>query len=248
MNMQKKSIDGLRAKAEETLKTRSARPDLEKIPSSEVVNIVHELEVHQIELELQNEELRQAQKDLEESRLKYFELFELAPVGYLTMNAMGIIKKANLTAALTLGEERSKLINSVFVHWVDENFRGTWLALLNRVRENRSPQSCELKLSRRKGVDGQYIQLEAINAGKDEDVMHVNLVDITERRQIEANQKKMEEELVRRNRFIETILDNLPIGLAVNYIDQGSVTYMNRKFEEVYGWPREEIGSIDQFF
>ena len=72
--------------------------------------------------------------------------------------------------------------------------------------------------------------------------------DITERKQSEAKRKKMEEELIKRNQFIETILDNLPIGLAVNYIDEGKSTYINKKFQEIYGWPEEELADIESFF
>jgi PAS domain S-box-containing protein len=72
--------------------------------------------------------------------------------------------------------------------------------------------------------------------------------DITERKQSEASRKKIEKELIERNQFIETILDNLPIGLAVNYIDEGKATYVNKKFEEIYGWPREDIEDIETFF
>ncbi|MBN2320088.1 MAG: PAS domain S-box protein [Acidobacteria bacterium] len=60
--------------------------------------------------------------------------------------------------------------------------------------------------------------------------------------------KKAEESLKERNRFIQAILDNLPIGLAVNDIDKGITSYVNNKFEEIYGWPREELRSVDQFF
>ena len=72
--------------------------------------------------------------------------------------------------------------------------------------------------------------------------------DITERKQAEANRKKIEKELIERNQFIETILDNLPIGLAVNYIDEGKATYSNKKFEEIYGWPKEDVEDIETFF
>jgi PAS domain S-box-containing protein len=72
--------------------------------------------------------------------------------------------------------------------------------------------------------------------------------DISERRVYEIERSKMETELRLRNQFIETILENLPIGLAVNYIDEGAATYMNRKFEETYGWPKEVIRDISSFF
>ena len=72
--------------------------------------------------------------------------------------------------------------------------------------------------------------------------------DITSRKLAEARRDITEGELKKRNEFIETILDNLPIGLAVNYIDSGETTYANRKFEEIYGWPKEELAGVEQFF
>jgi len=72
--------------------------------------------------------------------------------------------------------------------------------------------------------------------------------DITERKQAEENWIKFEKELKNRNQFIETILDNLPIGLAVNQINEGKTVYLNKKFEEIYGWPGEELEGVEMFF
>src|SRR5271169_78724 len=83
---------------------------LDKIVSDDLQSMVHELRVHQIELEMQNEELRHTQQELEASREKYFDLYDLAPVGYVTLNEKGILLEANLTAAVLLGRERSHLI------------------------------------------------------------------------------------------------------------------------------------------
>ncbi|MFZ1398178.1 MAG: hypothetical protein WAS33_14840, partial [Candidatus Promineifilaceae bacterium] len=96
---------GLRQRAED-LTQEIASPSLFEIATSspeEFAKVLYELQVHQIELELQNEELRQTQLNLEESRRRYFELYDLAPVGYLTLNLAGIIEEANLTAAEMLG-------------------------------------------------------------------------------------------------------------------------------------------------
>ncbi len=73
-------------------------------------------------------------------------------------------------------------------------------------------------------------------------------VDITVMKQAEAARKAIQKELVERNKFIETILENLPIGLAVNYINEGRAVYINQKFEEIYGWPKSELEDIEQFF
>ena len=74
----------------------------------------HELRVHQIELEMQNEELRRSQSELATSRARYFDLYELAPVGYLSFSQQGIILEANLTFATLLGVERRALIRLCF--------------------------------------------------------------------------------------------------------------------------------------
>ncbi len=74
------------------------------------------------------------------------------------------------------------------------------------------------------------------------------LMDITAQKEAEAGHLKADKELLDRNRFIETILDHLPIGLAVNYIEEGRASYMNKQFEEIYGWPKDELVDIEQFF
>ena len=100
------------------------RENLEKMLPEEIGQILHELRVHQIELEMQNEELRQTQIELDAQRERYFDLYDLAPVGYCTLSEEGLILEANLTAAILLGVSRSKLVGrlmSGFVHKEDQN-------------------------------------------------------------------------------------------------------------------------------
>lgn len=84
----------------------------------------HELRVHQIELEMQNEELRQTQVQLDAERARYFDLYDLAPVGYCTLSTQGLILQANLTAATLLGVTRSALRHqrlAAFIHPEDQD-------------------------------------------------------------------------------------------------------------------------------
>src|ERR1700733_4125138 len=79
---------------------------------------IHELEVHQIEMELQNEEMRRIQEELETSRARYFDLYDLAPTGYFTLSGDGLILEANLTMAKLLGVARCDLVGQPFSHFV----------------------------------------------------------------------------------------------------------------------------------
>ena len=95
----------LRQQAEEKIwaKTPLTSVSVASLTPEETQQLLHELQVHQIELEMQNEALRQSQDALEESRARYFDLFDLAPVGYFSISPQGIIHEANLTAAILLG-------------------------------------------------------------------------------------------------------------------------------------------------
>ena len=105
----------LRRRAEEKLKETTRRSEeLSEMSPERMATLVHELEVHQIELKMQNDELRRIQGELENSRDKYSHLYDFAPVGYFTMSEKGIIEDVNLTGADMIGIERSALIGEPF--------------------------------------------------------------------------------------------------------------------------------------
>ena len=112
----RKHLDQLRKRAEVALNTF----DLEYVKPSrdDFKKLLHELGTYQIELELQNEDLRNAQIELTESRDRYSDLYDFAPVGYLTLSEKGIITQANLTAAEIFGVERSLIINKPFSSFI----------------------------------------------------------------------------------------------------------------------------------
>src|SRR5208337_3648671 len=119
MSGKKKASDrssDLRKRAEELLIKRHGEPD--RIPPADMRKMLHELEAHQIELEMQNEELRLTQQELEASREKYFDLYDLAPVGYVSVNEKGTVLEANLTAAALLGTERSHLVGQPLTRFI----------------------------------------------------------------------------------------------------------------------------------
>ncbi len=103
----------LRIQAEKIARERAAPSwqDLAALSPNDARRTLHELQVHQIELEMQNEELREARAELDAARARYFELYDLAPVGYVTLSEKGLILETNLTAASLLGVSRDMLVN-----------------------------------------------------------------------------------------------------------------------------------------
>jgi PAS domain S-box-containing protein len=152
----------LRQQAEERL--RLTRTDIQGMPVAAVQQLVYELQVHQIELELQNEELQRAQRDLALARDQYTNLYDFAPVGYLTVDAAGVIVGANLTATTFFGVERQRLLGRRFSHFVAPVDQDTLHRHYQAVRAGGGAQTCELPLQRAHG--GRLVaRVESVAAG-----------------------------------------------------------------------------------
>jgi len=158
----------------------------------EIDQMVHDLQVHQIELELQNEELRQSHLALDSARARYFDLYDLAPVGYVTLHDDGLIAEANLTAATLLGVSRSDLTSrSLHAFFVKEDKDGFYL-LCKQLRESGEPQSRELRMTRRDGVQVWVHVMATVttdNTGACE--MRMVLSDITALKTLESKLERM---------------------------------------------------------
>ena len=131
-------------------KSPPSQPDAGSARSAD--ELLHQLQVHQIELEMQNETLRQVQLALEESRDRYVDLYEFAPVGYLTLTAAGLIAEANLTGADLLKEDRRKLLQRRFAHFVVPEERTSWQQHFLHAMQQGGKQTCELTLQRSDGT------------------------------------------------------------------------------------------------
>lgn len=114
--------------------------------------LLHELRVHQVELEMQNESLRQTQLELEESRDRYVDLYDFAPIGYLSLDAVGLITDMNLTSATLLGGERRKLLRRLFSMQVAAADRKRWHQFFINMLKMDDAQICELSLKRHEGT------------------------------------------------------------------------------------------------
>src|SRR5664279_3083356 len=149
----------LRRRAEALLK-KSPHPG-SHTPAADVQKVVHELGVHQVELEMQNEELRRTELELMRSRDRLSDLYDFAPVGYLTINSEGTVLEANLTAAKMLGVVRNRLVAQPFSRFIEHNSQDTFYRHRRAVFSSSKPDMCELVL-RRADRPGLPVHLESL--------------------------------------------------------------------------------------
>jgi PAS domain S-box-containing protein len=150
---------------------------------AEIGQIIHELQLYQIELELQNEELLRAQTELEAARERYFDLYDLAPVAYCTISEKGLILEANLTAAALLDVSRGALVNMPISRFIFREDQDIYYLLHKQLIETSQPQTCEIRFVKNEGM-AFWAHLE-ITVALDEGgapVSRVVLSDITHRK------------------------------------------------------------------
>jgi PAS domain S-box-containing protein len=147
--------------------------------------LAHELEVHRLELEVQNGALRDAQIVLEESRARYAELYDYAPVGHLTLDRAGVVRELNIAAAALLGDERGAIAGRPLRLYVTAKSRRALDAHLLASLKSRRPISVALEL-RRRDADGHPVELLTVpppvhtrSAVKDVPVLHAAMIDIS---------------------------------------------------------------------
>jgi signal transduction histidine kinase len=168
----------------------------EQAAAAELPRLVQELRIHQIELEIQNEELKQARDEAEAERERYADLYDFAPVGYFTLDPGGIIRRANLAGALLLSRERSRLVNRRFEPFIAEPDRPAFKAFLTRVFVNRGSETCEVSLVST-ACDPCHVHI-AGSAAADGGECRATVTDVTERKLAEAALRRLQAELEQR--------------------------------------------------
>ncbi|MBT8341874.1 MAG: response regulator [Desulfatitalea sp.] len=178
----------LRRLAEKHLQeTSDAGDDLYMMSPADMASLIHELRVHQIELKMQNEELRRIQGELEKTRDRYSHLYDFAPVGYFSGSEKGIITETNLTLASMLGAERSAMIGQPFTRFILTDDQDIYYKHRQRLMETNKPQTCELRLVKKDG-HAFHARLECTlihNEGDDVKQIRAVASDITEQKDLE---------------------------------------------------------------
>ncbi len=228
------SKDNLREKAEKILDNQSIPTKELSIDNNE---LIHDLRVHQIELEIQNEELRESQLKLEDSIRKYFDLYNFAPDGYFTLDKHGIILEVNLSGASLLGIDRQYLYQSAFVKYIVPEYRNQFHQYLLMVEKNgNNKQSTEIKLLKN-DKSSFYVHLEAIsildNNGYFKE-FRIALTDITELKNTEKALKYSEE------RYRDIFINNPAVMLIVD-ISNGTIIDANPAASKFYGYNLDEL-------
>ncbi|HSM98499.1 MAG TPA: sensor domain-containing diguanylate cyclase [Gallionella sp.] len=215
----------------ETAEAKLGRQTLKLVdpnPGEELLHdLLHELGVHQIELEMQNEALRQAQLVIEESRDRYMDLYDFAPVGYLTLTRDGMISEANLTGAAMLGTDRKRLLQRRFSPMVEAVDRDRWDQFFAGMFQRDERQHCELSLKRSDHA-AFHVQLDClrIESGGLSSV-RITLTDITGR-------KLNQEEVREKEEYFRMIAENTEDFIAVLDL-KGKRLYNNSTYTRMFG-------------
>jgi two-component system, cell cycle sensor histidine kinase and response regulator CckA len=233
----KNEVAELRRRAESAMAKKAGdAANLSTLSHEQVQKLVHELQVHQIELEMQNEELRRTQQDLEASRDKYCDLYDFAPVGYFTLNQNGVILEANLIVSGLLGRAKAFLVGKPLASFVNEEDGNVLYLHFRQVLETQSKQTCDIRLTK-KDESQISVRLDtAILSGPDGSHAFLRTVvaDITSRKRVEEALRASE---LSYRRLFESAQD----GILILAFDTGQILDVNPYLIEMLGYSHEEF-------
>jgi len=220
-------VNSLRSQAEKKLSVRKKKGVPLPATQADSLLLVQELEVHQIELEMQNEELKKIRAELEEALGRYKDLYDFAPVGYILLGGDGSIRQINLAGASLLGLERSKLIGKRLGAFVSDESRSIFNGFFETLAFDRGGETCELLLeNKERGMV--WINLNATGIDG-EGISRVTISDITARKRADdalkyASTHDLLTGLYNRNFFMEEMARfergrEFPISIVVADVD-----------------------------
>ncbi|MEO8339801.1 MAG: PAS domain S-box protein [Nitrospirota bacterium] len=223
----------LRREAKELL--CATERDVAALSIKDVQQLVRELQVQQIELDMQNEELRRAHIELETARDRYMNLYDFSPAGHLTLDTNGMIVEANLRAGTLLGVNRNELIGQQFSRFVASGDQDIFHRHCQEILKTGKGQTCEVQLHEKAGI-GRWLYLESLAVREEPGSITcwwTALLDITLRKQGEAMLRSAQEQF-------EDIFEASREAIGYAALD-GAILLVNRAFSELTGFSREEL-------
>ena len=201
----------LRQRAEKLFGKSSARSKgrLQAMSPQTLRETLHELGVHQIELEMQNEELLRTQADLEAARARYLDLYDSAPVGYCSISETELVLEANRAASTLLGVSKDELLNRPLSRAIIKEDVDTFYLLRKKVVRTGEKQECELRMRRQGGVEFWANLTCSIAQNDSRPMLHVVISDITARKQIEEKALQLQETLAREKERLEALVNSV---------------------------------------
>lgn len=234
-----KNAESLRQRAERMVAGREA---VDKAVSAERLHeLVHELEVHKVELEIQNESLRASQSELEHSRNRYAELYDFAPIGYVTLDAKGTIRELNLTAAAMLGVERGRLLGYPLVTFINRDGKNRFVGHLRRCAQAEECEEFVAEVMLQSKANGSNIAVQLRSAVYDdpdtgERSYRTALLDLSELRQSQQKLRAAEENFA-------ALADNM-LQLAWMADETGWIFWYNRRWYEFTGSTPDAVEGV----
>ena len=224
----------LRKKAERQFKRKHSE-FLELQEQADIMKMRHELEVHQIELEMQNLELMRARDTAELAARKYADLYEevydFSPAGYFTLDHTSKIVMLNLSGAQLLGQDRVLLAGKIFSRFITPETRPIFNDFLQKIFETHSTHTCEISVTDQ-GNSASFIHLEGISS-RDEANCRITVVDLTAR-------KRAEEELQQSDQKFRAIFENNAAAIAIIESDT-TISMVNEAYCELSGYTQQEV-------
>jgi PAS domain S-box-containing protein len=225
----------LRERANEKLQT-SEDFELESLGHQDIQRIIHELRVHQIELEIQNEDLRCAQMELEASRARFVDLYDFAPVGYVTVSEAGLIVEANLTAATQTGVSRSELVGRPLTRLILPEDQDIYYRHRKILFETGAQQTCELRILRKNSSPMWTLFKATLEKGEEQGhpFCRVVMTDIAERKQAEEKlamaYAELEVRVQERTNQLSVANTTLSVEIAEHKKDEEALQESERKY------------------
>ena len=230
----KNDFSELRMRAESFLSTKLEQKNLFE---EDIQKLVHELSTYQIELELQNEDLRHTQQELEKSKCRYADLYDFAPVGYITVSDQGLILETNLTAGDMLGVARGQLLGQRFADFIVTEDQDQFYLHRKKLLETGLQQSYELRLKKQDGPFF-YAQIETVLHTNDDSIppeqFRVTITDVSIRKEADLAQL-----LHLKNRYRAIVMDQTE--LICRFDLQGKMTFVNDAYCRYFGVDYQDI-------